>query len=127
MTALTPEARAKMVADMNAVSMIWVGAAEAAAALTADGETIARLTAERDIASKEYCDLMNRHDAEFVRAEAAEARVKVLEEALIAATAELIYLREMMRGGHMGALWTANDCKDLWRNKAINALKGAKP
>jgi hypothetical protein len=37
---------------------------------------------ERDADAKDYCALMEKRDAEFVRAEAAEARVRELEETL---------------------------------------------
>ena len=42
-------------------------------------------------------------------------RVDVLEAALIEATAELIYLRQH---GKDGAVWWANESKDVWREKA---------
>ena len=43
-------------------------------------------------------------------------------EALIEATAELIYLRLY---GKDGALWSANDSKDVWREKARAAIAKA--
>lgn len=42
-------------------------------------------------------------------------RVDVLEAAMIEATAELIYLRQH---GKDGAVWWANESKDVWREKA---------
>jgi hypothetical protein len=57
------------------------------------------------------------HEVEYVRG--LEARVAKLEAALIEATAELIYLREH---GKDGAVWWANESKDVWRGKAIAAL-----
>ena len=49
------------------------------------------------------------------------ADVDVLIEALVEATAELIYLRQF---GKDGADWWHADHKDAWRDKARNALKG---
>lgn len=48
-------------------------------------------------------------------------RIEQLEAALTEATAELIYLRLY---GCEGAQWSANDCKDVWREKARKALEG---
>lgn len=45
--------------------------------------------------------------------------IRNLQAALIEATAELIYLRQH---GKDGAVWWANDSKDVWRGKAIAAL-----
>lgn len=49
-------------------------------------------------------------------------RVDVLEAALIEATAELIYLRQH---GKDGAVWWANENKDVWRQKARDARSKA--
>jgi hypothetical protein len=49
------------------------------AALEARVEKLEALKAERDAGAKDYCALMEERDAEFVRAEAAEARVRELE------------------------------------------------
>ena len=50
------------------------------------------------------------------------ARMAKLEAAHIEAMAELIYLR---RYGKDGAVWWANESKDVWRDKARAALKDA--
>lgn len=47
-------------------------------------------------------------------------RVAELEAALIEKEAELIYLRSY---GKDGAIWSANDSKDVWRDKARAALE----
>jgi len=47
------------------------------AALAAE---VARLTADRDAGAKDYCALMDRHDAAIVRAEAAEAELDAWRE-----------------------------------------------
>jgi hypothetical protein len=52
------------------------------------------------------------------------ARIKVLEDLLIEATAELIYLRQY---GKDGAVWWANESKDVWRDKAIATLAEPRP
>lgn len=49
-------------------------------------------------------------------------RVDVLEAALIEATAELTYLRQH---GKDGAVWWANENKDVWRQKARDARSKA--
>lgn len=51
-----------------------------------------------------------------------ERRAK-LREVLIEAMAELIYLRLY---GKDGAIWFSNDAKDVWRDKARQALAAAK-
>ena len=52
---------------------------------------------------------------------AAQAReIAALREALIEATAELIYLRQH---GKDGAVWWDNESKDVWRDKARAALE----
>ena len=50
---------------------------------------------------------------------ALRARNEMLEAALIEATAELIYLRQY---GKDGAVWWANENKDVWRGKATALL-----
>ena len=56
---------------------------------------------------------------EIARADKAEARVEKLEEQLVEAVAELIYLR---KHGADGAVWIANESKDVWRGMAQAAL-----
>ncbi len=47
-------------------------------------------------------------------------RIASLENTLVEHTAELIYLREH---GAKGAIWAANESKDVWRQKAVEFLK----
>ena len=47
-------------------------------------------------------------------------KIERLQEALVEAEAELIYLR---RHGKDGARWEANESKDVWRDFARKALK----
>jgi hypothetical protein len=47
------------------------------------------------------------------------AEVEDLRAALVEATAELIYIRQY---GRHGAIWWANESKDVWREKARVAL-----
>ena len=49
------------------------------------------------------------------------ADVDALIEALVEATAELLYLRHF---GKDGVDWKHNVLKDAWRDKARNALRG---
>jgi hypothetical protein len=49
-----------------------------------------------------------------------DREIAALREALIEATAELIYLRQH---GKDGAVWWANESKDVWRDKARAALE----
>ena len=51
--------------------------------------------------------------------DAAQEQVAALREALIVPNAELIYLRKY---GKDGALWYANDSKEVWRDMARVAL-----
>lgn len=62
----------------------------------------------------EYCESFA--DEEDARA----AEVHRLQEALTEATAELIYLRKY---GRDGAIWSANDSKDVWREMARKELQ----
>ena len=118
MTALTPEARAKLVSALSARKLSYwqfSGAHEerndpvcsaTADILTADGETIARLTAERD---------------------AAEARVKVLETAAKALQADMLeraHLRMDVINGEQYRVVNAGNT--AWA-EFCDALKGAKP
>lgn len=48
-----------------------------------------------------------------------EEKVEKLEAALTEATAELIYLRKY---GSLGAVWSANESKDVWREQARAAI-----
>lgn len=57
-------------------------------------------------------------------AELLELRTEAKDRALIEATAELIYLRQH---GKDGAVWWANESKDVWRGKAIAALSMTAP
>jgi len=81
--------------------------------LTTDGETIARLTAERDEALIDREGMMIEAFHRGQERDAAEARVKVLEEAC----GSLLDIR---------AVWTDPHNDDLVA-KARAALKGAKP
>lgn len=49
-------------------------------------------------------------------------RIEALEAAMIEATAELIYLRQH---GKDGAVWWANESKEVWREKARIARSNA--
>lgn len=73
---LTNELKLKDI-TINMLDTAWDQSIEALAAAQAE---IARLTADRAAASIEYCELMDRHDAEFVRAEAAEAALATARE-----------------------------------------------
>jgi len=52
--------------------------------------------------------------------DAQDREIAALRGALIEATAELIYLRQH---GKDGAVWWANESKDVWRDKARAALE----
>jgi len=145
---MTPEARAKLVADLNGIAKDRYGnhrshltildadkATRGAAALTADGETllaqantIARLTSERD-AARETLRMFKSWDFPgdlqdlAVRCDAAEARVKVLEEALGWYAEQSRLCRLIHAEGDVGRSALAND----GGAKARAALKGAKP
>jgi uncharacterized coiled-coil DUF342 family protein len=71
------------------------------------------VTRERDGLSE------NLYVANLAAVQAAKER-DALKAALEEATAELIYLRLY---GKDGALWSLNECKDVWREKARAALE----
>ena len=114
MTALTPEARAKLVDQAQYLSTTL------AVQIAADGETIDRLTAERDAAEFRETMAANKAVEYLERAEAAEARVKVLAEAL----GELVAI---VRGECPSLLNEDSGGNGELSHCIDTALKGAKP
>ncbi len=68
-----------------------------------------------------YCTKCNEFfcNADIVCVKCHVNEVERLKADLVDATAELIYLRKY---GKDGALWSANDSKDVWRDMARAAL-----
>lgn len=65
---------------------LFAEAADTIAALRAE---VARLTAERDQGARDYCDLMDRHDAHFVAWQSAKARADAAFAAGVEAAAKV--------------------------------------
>ncbi len=90
-------------------------------ALEALGKLTA-MTAERDGLLASWSEL-NRHHQEAIRKmQQLSDKLAASEAALLEATAELIYLRLY---GKDGAVWRANESKDVWRVKARAAARRA--